>query len=403
LDRTRVVAALERLYGHHETDLHAWASGVTAEAYPLLEEGATVGCMIFDLERCHFMDVKGLPESVRAEYRDFGVAAFPEVVTPEAFAAAMRGPHMVSLWSALDIDHSISDEFMRRAGSVDMLGITGEPEPGLGIVLVAGLPKKRALRSDERSDLTRIALHLEASARARLHPESVIGTVSLQGKLELGAHVPTAAARAGVRDQVTVIESLRTKKHRRDGERALTLWKALTSGSLSLLERIDTDGKRFYDLYENPPWRTALRALSAEEAEVVSQATRGLTNKEIGYALGRSQATVSRLLGTAAQKVGLPGARALLRVARRLLDSDAAKVSTELTSAEQGVLRLLAEGHSNRQIAERRGVALRTVANQVSSVLAKTGAPSRRGLLGRPVEEPLEPTRRGDLPRPSGS
>ena len=385
MDRTRVVAALERLYGHHETDLHAWAAGVTAEAYPLLDEGATVGCMIFDVERAHFMDVRGLPEPIRAEYQDYGVAAFPEIVTPEAFTAAMRGPHMVSLWSSLDIDHRIADEFMRRAGSVDMIGITGEPEPGLGIVLVTGLPAKRALRSDERSDLTRIALHLEASARARLHPESVIGTVSLRGKLELGADVPNAAARASVRDQVAVIESLRLKKNRRDGERALALWKALTSGSLSLLERIDTDGKRFYDLYENPPWRTALRAFSAEEAEVVSQATRGLTNKEIGYALGRSQATVSRLLGTAAQKVGLPSARALLRVARQLLESDAVAANAGLTSAEQGVLALLAEGHSNRQIAERRGVALRTVANQVSSVLTKTGAPSRRGLIGRTV------------------
>ncbi len=53
---------------------------------------------------------------------------------------------------------------------------------------------------------------------------------------------------------------------------------------------------------------------------------------------------------------------------------------TRLTAAEQGVAGLVAAGLSNAEIARRRGVSPRTVANQAASIFRKFGVRSRLGL-----------------------
>lgn len=55
----------------------------------------------------------------------------------------------------------------------------------------------------------------------------------------------------------------------------------------------------------------------------------------------------------------------------------------QLTPAERAVLALLAGGASNRAIAAARGCAVRTVANQVASLLRKLDAKSRFELIER--------------------
>lgn len=52
-----------------------------------------------------------------------------------------------------------------------------------------------------------------------------------------------------------------------------------------------------------------------------------------------------------------------------------------LTPAEREVLELVVQGLSNAEIAQRRKASVRTVANQVASVLKKLGAPSRYQLI----------------------
>jgi DNA-binding NarL/FixJ family response regulator len=55
----------------------------------------------------------------------------------------------------------------------------------------------------------------------------------------------------------------------------------------------------------------------------------------------------------------------------------------ELTSAERDVLARVARGQSNAAIARARKTSVRTVANQVASLLRKTGASSRYDLICR--------------------
>jgi DNA-binding NarL/FixJ family response regulator len=68
----------------------------------------------------------------------------------------------------------------------------------------------------------------------------------------------------------------------------------------------------------------------------------------------------------------------------------ALRVPEGLTDAELSVLMLVLAGLSNEQIADARRSAVRTVANQVAALLAKTGAASRRELVARCRAEPEE-------------
>jgi DNA-binding NarL/FixJ family response regulator len=77
---------------------------------------------------------------------------------------------------------------------------------------------------------------------------------------------------------------------------------------------------------------------------------------------------------------------------------ESARVSAPLTTAEREVLGLVLEGHSNAKIAALRGTSVRTVANQVASLLRALGARSRFELIGRlgrgvrPSEKPPRQT-----------
>lgn len=55
----------------------------------------------------------------------------------------------------------------------------------------------------------------------------------------------------------------------------------------------------------------------------------------------------------------------------------------ELTAAEQSVVRGIAEGLTNAELAERRQVARSTIANQIASIFRKLGVSSRAELLAR--------------------
>jgi DNA-binding CsgD family transcriptional regulator len=55
----------------------------------------------------------------------------------------------------------------------------------------------------------------------------------------------------------------------------------------------------------------------------------------------------------------------------------------DLTPAERAVARLIVEGRSDAEIAKARGVSKRTIANQIASILDKTGSRSRVEFVAR--------------------
>ncbi len=275
---------------------------------------------------------------------------------------------------------ALLQQLRRETGISDALGLVLQPALGESVVISTGIPHASAPTRHERRRLTQLALHLEAGLRARRRPQEVKAVVESNGRV---VHLePGAPSRENLRHSVRMTERARTRRHRRAAE-SLDLWTALIDGHASLVERSE-GGRRRYLVVGNPPLRRPMRSLGSAERDVVSAAARGLSAKLIAYSLGISNPTVSSRLESAATKLGLSSRTELVRLAARLSVPERATAELAgLTRVQREVLDLIADGLTNAEIAARRGRSIHTIANQVTGLLARTGAPTRRALATR--------------------
>jgi DNA-binding NarL/FixJ family response regulator len=389
-----VVALLEALHTSEET-LDVWGTAVVKAARPVLSEGLGVAFWSADLEKgtvlaaCSENDA-GEPYGEGFDrYRDQATqlvamqaidALFPDAMRVTLISEQMRRVGWMEHSDSFNEWSRASLNAFRFLGASDAVGLTSRPTPGVGVALAVPQRVRRVLGRAERARLTELSLHVEAAVRVRVAPEVVLGAVTPTGRLELRGELPRTT-REALKEEVRGIERARTQRRRKDGEAALSVWKALAAGFISLVEQVERGGQRHYLLCESPPRQQRFRELTREEAIVSLQAARGLTNKMIAYSLGWTESLTARRLSRAATKLGLNSPQALARLLAGLGVAGRAERAVDLASlsaAEREVAALLVEGLTNDQIAARRGVAVRTVANQVASLLRKTGAEGRR-------------------------
>jgi DNA-binding NarL/FixJ family response regulator len=272
-------------------------------------------------------------------------------------------------------------QFLTLVSGMDMLGLVGvvdEYSVALGGIYQA--PRIRIPATDRRL-LLQLALHLEAGLRLRLRKDAEIGILRADGLVlhAEGGLRDAAASRVALTDHVKRVERTRTRRQRTSST-AADAWSALVSGQWGVVERTDADGKRYYAVIETH-CSPRLKALTPLETQVTELSARGLTGKGVAYALGLRTPTVSRALFNATLKLGLGSRTELVGLAGRLLGTPrAAAQESSLTAAERDVLSLVRMGYTNAAIATARKRSERTVANQVSSLLNKLEAPSRRAL-----------------------
>jgi DNA-binding NarL/FixJ family response regulator len=190
--------------------------------------------------------------------------------------------------------------------------------------------------------------------------------------------------------------------------RLAELWGALVAGHVRLVDcrREGPIGEHRYRIVTNTLEERQTRALSPGEILVLDNAANGLSMKAIAYTLGIASPTVSARLARAAAKVGANGRLDVVRLARTLGDrrrpSSPAQLAS-LTAAERDVLALVQRGLTNERIAAARGRSARTIANQISSILRKTGGGSRRELALLPLLALGSRKDAGAAPPPPGS
>lgn len=383
--RTDWVSVLEAAYAPSPSD-EAWAEAVADACAPLFERalGLTAVRHSADLSSATVaFSTGGLAPLSRSMFdtamrQGQGSALLRSFFYPSSMVHTMRSLSTVTPRDAFDV----ADSAFASAGLVDAIGLLMNPMPGLAVVLYAPAATRVSLGSHQEQTYTRLALHVEAALRLRCRPESVRAVVSSTGKVLHLERPPRGRAPRtnALTDRVRRVERARSRQARREPE-ALALWEALAAGDASLAPR--TEGtRRHYLVLDNPPSRRPMRALSNAELDVVTYAARGLSTKMIGYGLGVATSTVSVRLARAASKVGLATRAELVRIAAMLANDPRARFDdSALTRAERDVLDLVSQGLSNQDVARLRGRSIRTIANQVASLLAKTRSPSRRALI----------------------
>jgi DNA-binding NarL/FixJ family response regulator len=293
------------------------------------------------------------------------------------------------------------EEALRRVGVRDAIIVSHPDGEGGWLTFVALSDSPIRTFPRQRSIWRQVCAHLATAWRLRERlgtaRTAVEAVVSRSGRVvEASGVAQTGERRERLSGAAKDLDKARGALRRRDPLAALELWRGLVSGRWSLVDRVDTDGKRMFVAHRNDPATPDPRGLSARERAIVELVIAGTSNKHIGYTLGLGPGTVAAHLKQALAKLQVASRLELVQLGTRLqsstalgdheirvlvVDGESVARALPLTAAEHDVAQLAAQGLTNAEIAERRSSAERTVANQMAAIYEKLGVGSRVELV----------------------
>ncbi len=392
-------------------DQEAWLHGICEHAAPILDLGLGVAVYTFHASPTRLQSegvaTLGGPAGFADIVRDSIDGAGPAGVS--RFLGCGTSVHTMSeaIFDALPEEH---DGFRQHTSGefADVLGVLVLGGGGRGLSLSIPLDRRRVPTPSERRHLGRIGAHLGAGMRLRralsneagLEPEAVLDP---DGRIrDARGEAEGREPRDRLREAVQRLERARTSEHRTDAA-SLKLWQGLVRGRWSLVDRFESDGRRFVVALRNQPELGDARGLSQREHHVSELAGSGLSNKEIAYETGLSASSVANALANARRKLGLEsrvdfatffapgGLRSRLsafEIAGQTLAVGVAELIDDealapLTEAEREIALHLVRGATNAEISRLRRTSENTTANQVKTIYERLGVSSRTALAAR--------------------
>lgn len=205
--------------------------------------------------------------------------------------------------------------------SADVLGVVGFADPShmCAISFVSSQGLWRPSR-ELRSTLMRLSAHLASGWRARSRARPDEAVLGVNGAvLDAQGDARERGARERLREAVKAIAHAK-RESRRDPAAGLAFWRAMVDGRWTLVERIDSDGRRFLVARENRPDSIASHALTPRERAVIERVVLGGTLRQVAYELGLAESTISENLRRALTKLGIRNRAELLELSASLLD-----------------------------------------------------------------------------------
>lgn len=321
------IALIEVGYQPHGTQ-GAWLQALVDVVAPAMDPACFGGI-------AYFMGAQG-PEHIRSKSLVGGgltrkesvqmlmrgiAAATPEEMQKVALASRKPGIH-----SLVEVAGAVPALRWPRCPKPvgDSLALTVPASHDQVAILSTVSPIQRALTAPERLIWGRVCLHLGAGARLlgrarNADADDVEGVITPHGKL---THATGAAKRPALGELLGAaakhIERARSKRGRSDPMAALELWQGLLAGRWSMVEHVDSDGKRLLLARRNDPEVGGPHVLSHRQRQAVFYASLGLTSKEIGYALGLAPNTVSAHLASGLRKLKIGTRAELVGIATEL-------------------------------------------------------------------------------------
>ncbi|WP_437681822.1 LuxR C-terminal-related transcriptional regulator [Sorangium sp. So ce131] len=405
--RLDTIGALDAIYAEAVRPRSDWLASAVEVLRPSLDAGLGIVAYEFDL--------RGEGVSIGSSLRMLGDADLIRTVR-ETFGASTKSlldivygtGAVITLNQVLGVsvhDHPLTAPFARELGADDWLSVQAMDISGRGVKFDAPLPRGVQLDRAARRRWSLLARHLAAAGR--LHHRLQTTKTAVQGAVNPeSGRTDVAIDGAGPRRELLSAARRMARAHAKglSSEEALSLWQVLGSARWSLVATPGSGGTRSLVVYENTPFAPDPRSLSQRERTVAQLAAMGHSNKLIAYDLGIGEGSVSALLTRVRRKLRVRSRAELIKLVVALSSAPAPKEEeaggrvavvdgpeerweppAQLTSAEGEVARLAALGLSNADIAERRRVSQRTVANQLASIYDKLGIGCRAqlALVGR--------------------
>lgn len=311
---------------------------------------------------------------------------------------ALQHPTLDDLTDDRDMQRIAHD---REVVDFEMLRV--DESDGCGWMFTVLRTEVGGIAAPRRDLWDRVRAHIAAGARLRMRLETpdLDGAQAVYDRASAKLDINSAEIRpADKRRRLLELIEARAQADtiaEDDPLQAMELWQGLIDGRWSLLDVIDTDGRKFTVLKENPLEVRSHTSLSERERQVAFLVGRGHHVKLVAYELGLSASTVRSQLRSALRKLNLEDRSALCRLVADISTPKGAtrvedlgvlalaeaplRVPESLTDAEREVAQMVYRGMSNGDIAVRRGTAPTTVANQLASIYRKLDISSRDEMM----------------------
>lgn len=317
-----IVDILESVY-RVDQPRDGWVGDVLRAVDGSLGMGIGVGAVLYRLghgEAVHIEAITGL--GITEQWQQVGVAlhADPELVRALdhcyrvwPLCATFREQLPYTVANAAQRGR-VSDTYERH-GVVDQLIVHARESSGVGLTVLVFADQVIELTTRQVRLLELVATHLSTAYRLhrRLHGDHAGNNTSpIEAILDARggvAHAEPAARSASAREKLGEAVRLREWaqgriRHDAPG-RAVAAWKGMVNARWTLVDRLESDGKRYILARENVAAPRAGAGLSQREREVAALAALKRSNKVIAYELGIAQSTVRVLLKRACEKLGV--------------------------------------------------------------------------------------------------
>lgn len=214
-------------------------------------------------------------------------------------------------WGPAFARHPLAVLFAHPVGVRDLLNFKVLEPDGHGLFFASALPEVTRVSPREAEVFDQCAAHLRSALRLRRvligNPAAAAEEAVLDASgrcLHAEGSAKEPDAQSALREAVLRAERARGRLRRADEREALAQWQALVDGRWSLVERFESDGRRYLVARENTLGVRDPRGLTPRERQVAALAALGHSHKLIAYELGLSRPSVSSSLGSAMKKLG---------------------------------------------------------------------------------------------------
>lgn len=329
------ISVIEAAYRLGVSD-EAWMRGILREVRPAWDEGFGLGMFEVGLDR------NGRPsfgascfESPIAELFETIVMQMNRELDDQQIEHSYRKQMICGTLSErlapVREDFRNDPVYRKHAhphGVYDCLGVQIMDPSGTMLIMVAPLQEVTSTAASTRHRWARLAAHLAAGYRLRrqdgsgeLAPDAADAVLSDSGQICHIADPRLANARASHDRLELAAEAIgrsRGDLRRDDPAEAIALWQALIDGRYSLVEHVDTDGKKTWLAQRNDPQTAEPPQLTPAERQVVQFAAMEHSDALIAYELGLSEPRVKRHLDSGLVKLGLDSRIELVKLWHRL-------------------------------------------------------------------------------------
>ena len=347
---TDPIAILEAAYGMRGTEKE-WLLGLLDAARPGLDDGHGVYAWTYDASGEDFHEIResansGGDAQFLAANAKFDSALPTSVrklisrIYRTGFVGNLSRSPEVLIRAGLDEERARHfqrglEAFLHEMKVADSLWVNAQDPTYVGCLLVASQRKRRSSPPRQVHRWRCIAAHVATAFRIRRQfaswgtatsgegtpppmPEAILKP---NGMLE-HAEEPAKGdpARRALRRAVLSLDQARGALRRHDPEEAIAIWQALVSGRWSLIDHVDSDGRRFILAHRNDARVPDMRGLTLRERQVLAYAALGHSNKVIAYELGLSTSTIAGHLARARVKSRLPSRATMQAGAEAIAD-----------------------------------------------------------------------------------